>query len=152
MQGTWVWSLDQENPLEKEMATHSRILAWEIPWTEEPGGLQSFITKSSTWFPKHAVYFCAFLTLFSPHGMFYTASRSLVFLVVRSVEAFWNASTELISSILPTPHLYSISVLSDLSTHIASYMFLPSFKEYEFLKTLTNCYLSLDDLSHTGAQ
>ena len=40
-QKMWVWSLGQEDPLEKEMATHSRILAWEIPWTEEPGGLQS---------------------------------------------------------------------------------------------------------------
>ena len=40
-QDTWVGSLDQENPLEKEMATHSSILAWKIPWTEEPGGLQS---------------------------------------------------------------------------------------------------------------
>ena len=38
---TWVQSLDQEDPLEKEMATHSSILAWGIPWTEEPGGLQS---------------------------------------------------------------------------------------------------------------
>ena len=37
----WVRFLDQEDLLEKEMATHSRILAWEIPWTEEPGGLQS---------------------------------------------------------------------------------------------------------------
>ena len=37
----WVWSLDQEDPLEEEMATHSSILAWTIPWTEEPGGLQS---------------------------------------------------------------------------------------------------------------
>ena len=36
---TQVWSLGQEDPLEEEMATHSRILAWEIPWTEEPGGL-----------------------------------------------------------------------------------------------------------------
>ena len=36
-----VQSLDQEDPLEEEMATHSSILAWEIPWTEEPGGLQS---------------------------------------------------------------------------------------------------------------
>ena len=41
MQETGVWSLGQEDPLEKEMATHSSILAWEIPWTEEPGGLQS---------------------------------------------------------------------------------------------------------------
>ena len=36
-----VHSLGGEDPLEKEMATHSNILAWEIPWTEEPGGLQS---------------------------------------------------------------------------------------------------------------
>ena len=38
---TWVRSLGWEDPLEKEMATHSSILAWRIPWTEEPGGLQS---------------------------------------------------------------------------------------------------------------
>ena len=38
---TWVRSLGREDPLEKEMATHSSILAWKIPWTEEPGGLQS---------------------------------------------------------------------------------------------------------------
>ena len=38
MQETWVRSLGQEDPLEKEMGTHSSILAWEIPWTEEPGG------------------------------------------------------------------------------------------------------------------
>ena len=41
MQETWVWSLGWEDPLEKEMAIHSSILAWKIPWTEEPGGLQS---------------------------------------------------------------------------------------------------------------
>ena len=39
MQGTWVQSLDQEDTLENEMATSSSILSWEIPWTEEPGGL-----------------------------------------------------------------------------------------------------------------
>ena len=38
---TRVWSLGQEVPLEKEVATHSSALAWEIPWSEEPGGLQS---------------------------------------------------------------------------------------------------------------
>ena len=38
---TWVRSLGWEDPLEKEMATHSSILVWRIPWTEEPGGLQS---------------------------------------------------------------------------------------------------------------
>ena len=41
MQKTWVRSLGREDPLEKEMATHSSTLAWKIPWTEEPGGLQS---------------------------------------------------------------------------------------------------------------
>ena len=41
MQETWVQSLGQEDPLEEEMATHSSIPAWRIPWTEEPGGLQS---------------------------------------------------------------------------------------------------------------
>ena len=47
MQETLVRSLDQEDPLEKEMATHSSILAWEIPWTEEPGGLQSMGSQKS---------------------------------------------------------------------------------------------------------
>ena len=41
VQEIWVPALTQEDPLEKGMATHSRILAWRIPWTEEPGGLQS---------------------------------------------------------------------------------------------------------------
>ena len=41
MQETQVWSLGEADPLEEEMATHSSILAWETPWTEEPGGLQS---------------------------------------------------------------------------------------------------------------
>ena len=47
MRETQVQSLGQEDPLEKEMATHSSILAWKIPWTEEPGRLQSMgVTKS----------------------------------------------------------------------------------------------------------
>ena len=41
MQKIRVWSLAREDPLEKEMATHSSILIWEIPWTEETGGLHS---------------------------------------------------------------------------------------------------------------
>ena len=43
---TWVRSLGQEDPLEKGMATHSSILAWEIPWTEELSGLQSMGSRS----------------------------------------------------------------------------------------------------------
>ena len=41
MQGMWIESLGKEDPLEEEMATHSNILAWKIPWTEESGVLQS---------------------------------------------------------------------------------------------------------------
>ena len=48
MQETGVWSLDWEDPLEKEMATHSSIPAWEIPQTEEPGGLESMESQSQT--------------------------------------------------------------------------------------------------------
>ena len=57
MQDTWVQTLGQEDPLEKEMATHSSILPWGIPWVEDPDGLQSIevtrvrhdlVTKSPT--------------------------------------------------------------------------------------------------------
>ena len=48
MQETWVQSLGGADPLEKEMATHSSILAGKSPWTEEPGGLQSMGSQSRT--------------------------------------------------------------------------------------------------------
>ena len=47
MQEMWVQSLGREDPLKKEMATHSSTLAWRIPWTEEPGGLQSMGSQKS---------------------------------------------------------------------------------------------------------
>ena len=47
MQETQVQALGWEDPLKKEMATHSSILAWEIPWTEEPGSLQSMELQES---------------------------------------------------------------------------------------------------------
>ena len=47
IQETWVRSLGREDPLEKEMTTHSSILAWRIPWTEEPGRLQSMGSQGS---------------------------------------------------------------------------------------------------------
>ena len=54
-QDTWVRSLGQENPLKKGMATHSSILAWKIPWTEEPGRLQSMGLQRvrQNWATKH---------------------------------------------------------------------------------------------------
>ena len=48
IQETWVQSLGQEHPQEKEMAIHSNILAWRIPWTEDPGRLQSMGSQSWT--------------------------------------------------------------------------------------------------------
>ena len=57
----WAQSLGQEDPLKKEMATRSSILAWEIPWTEEPGGLQfmglqrveqDLVTETHTYIPE----------------------------------------------------------------------------------------------------
>ena len=47
MQEIQVWFLGQEDPMEKEMATHSSVLAWEISWTEEPGGLQPMVLQES---------------------------------------------------------------------------------------------------------
>ena len=59
MQETQVRFLGQEDPLEKEMATHSSILAWEIPWADEPGGLQSTgLQESGTteWLNYHNLF------------------------------------------------------------------------------------------------
>ena len=58
MQEMWVWSLDWEDPLEEEMATHSSILAWKIPWTEEPWGLQSMGSQrlGHVWAIEHSTH------------------------------------------------------------------------------------------------
>ena len=60
MQETSVQSLGQEDPLEKGMATHSSILAWEIPRTEEPGGLQSMGSQSQTRLSDYHLQFTVF--------------------------------------------------------------------------------------------
>ena len=77
MQEIWVPFPGWEDPLEKEMATHSRILPWRIPWTEEPGGLQSmvlqrvrhdWVTNSFTFTFSEAAYW---VSLFSPMNWFF---------------------------------------------------------------------------------
>ena len=50
-----VWSLGLEDPLEEEMTAHSSILAWKIPWTEEPGATVQRVTKSQTWLSTHTL-------------------------------------------------------------------------------------------------
>ena len=58
MQETWVQSLDWEDPLEEEIATHASILAWKIPWTKEPGGLQFMGSQRVRydWATEHTYY------------------------------------------------------------------------------------------------
>ena len=58
MQKMRVQPLGQEDPLEKEMATHSSVLAWEMPWTEEPGELLHGVTKSLTWLSNWTWWDC----------------------------------------------------------------------------------------------
>ena len=87
----WVRSLGQEDPLEKEMATRSSILAWRIPWTEEPGGLQSIGLQRvrHDWATKH-----------------FTASRNkYLFLYTR----FWSLSYSWNSTILDLTVMASVS-------------------------------------------
>ena len=57
MQETQVWSLCWEDPLKKEVATHSNVLAWGIPWTEELGGLQSMGSQNQTWLSDYLHFF-----------------------------------------------------------------------------------------------
>ena len=71
---TWAWSLGWKDPLEKEMATHSSILAWEIPWTEEPGGLQSMGSQRAeyNWATKQQ-------QLLGPHELLHLPSNEHLF-------------------------------------------------------------------------
>ena len=64
MQETAIWSLGWEDPLEKEMATHSSTLAWKIPWMEEPGGLQSTGSQSLTWRSNFSSFLPSFFSFF----------------------------------------------------------------------------------------
>ena len=68
----WVRSLGQEDPLEKEMATHSSILAWRMPWTEEPGGLQS------TGLQRVRHDWATSLSFFSSRGRCWSATNVMV--------------------------------------------------------------------------
>ena len=83
MQETWVWSLGREDALEKKMATHSSILAWRIPWTEEPGGLQSMGSQrvGHDWVTN--------FHFFTFPSLVYWAS--LVAQMVKNLPAMWEA-------------------------------------------------------------
>ena len=101
MQESWVWSLGGEDPLEKEMATHSSILAWEISWPEEPDGLQfmgsqrvwqDLATKTTKFFWKVFVEKTIFLSLNYPDTSGLCPSIRMLYLTVFSTFAleYWN--------------------------------------------------------------
>ena len=97
---TWVRSLGQEDPLEKEMATHSSILAWRTPWTEEPGRLQSTGSQrvGHDWATSFMVIGLAFLSLVNHLTCTHSWSNSRPFLTVCTSlsqdgfqpESFWE--------------------------------------------------------------
>ena len=98
MQETWVASLDQEDPLEKEMATHSSTLAWESPCTEEPGGLQSMgsqIVRHDCATKKHLsihmlCWVTGTLTIFCSPGQISLASIQLNSMTFGRMEIYCN--------------------------------------------------------------
>ena len=65
MQEMWVQSRGQEDPLEKEIATQYSVLAWEIPWTEAPGGLQSVGLREMIWLSDQTITTSVFSILLS---------------------------------------------------------------------------------------
>ena len=77
MQETWVQSLGQKDALEKGMVTHSRILAWEIPWTEEPGGLQSMGSQRirHDW-ATHTFFHTMYAILYTLHTVLVKVTQS----------------------------------------------------------------------------
>ena len=86
MRETMVQPLGQEDPLEKEMATHSSILAWRIPWTEEPGWLQSMQCKEwdmTEWWTHYPAFSCHLL-------ISYASVRSIPFLSFIEPIFAWN--------------------------------------------------------------
>ena len=93
MQETWVQSLGREDPLEEEMATHSSVLAWRIPWTEEPGRLQSMGSQQSDTTERLSTHTHVFLTVlglqcwvgFSPVTGSRGYSRAVVFRLLTAV-------------------------------------------------------------------
>ena len=113
MPETWVQSLHQEDPLEKEMATHSSILAWRISWTEEPGGLHSVgsqrirhgrVTDTCT--------FCCISQVlpYLRNGRFFSSFPALVFSFVLCCLFFFllKCFSSFVSFFLNIPWLFSL--------------------------------------------
>ena len=77
----WVWSLGRQDPLEEGMATHSSILAWRIPWTKEPGGLQSIGLHSVEHWSDWTCILISFITHISWNSIIYVQLCSFFILI-----------------------------------------------------------------------
>ena len=111
--GTWVQSLDQEDPLEKEMATHSSTLAWKIPWTEDRGGLQSTGSQrvGHEWATSLISLTLASSLLFSQDP----GSSSLWLVWILSLEGYLSPFIQLFfSDFYPVPSVIVVFILSAL--------------------------------------
>ena len=139
MQETWVRSLGQENPLEKEMATHSSFLGWEISWTEEPDRLQSMGLQRvrHDWVTEHSTHT-------HTHHIHVNTHQLLLYSVLHSISTFLK------------PCLYPFSPLSCLScsfspTSVGHFLLIFNQETYShgvindlhLAKPLINCVLSL---------
>ena len=98
-----VWSLQWEDPLQEEMATHSSILAWEIPWTEEPGGLQSMRSQSRTRLSTHA----------HTHTLSYNLGTALRALLHSLPLSWWACGEQSIFICLSSRAIHSLYMLKN---------------------------------------
>ena len=122
MRETWVRSLGQEDPLEEGMATHSSILAWRIPWTEDFGGLYSpRVAKSWTWLsnstkvlgltliPIHHFKAALSSRIFHYDGIYFYSNRT--FMSTLSNLCVWLMAT-ILNSAVPEKHLWQNSLMT----------------------------------------
>ena len=112
IQETWVWSLGQEDPLEQVMATHSSILVWRNPWTEEPDGLQSMGFQSWTWLNDWHFHFQA--------NFLYLRNK----LDLHTVLLGWSPSicTELLVFYMQSIPQYSLHLLFHLISQFSTFL------------------------------
>ena len=127
----WVWSLGWEDPLEEGMATHSSILAWRIPWTEEPGGLQSMGSQRvrHDWAYGIEVQFA--IRRFSP-GCLIGTSNPCQWLK-------WNWLPQHLPFSMNTIHDYAFIQTKNLGSILSSFLMVTS--KHQFLSILSPNYL-----------
>ena len=118
-QETRVQSLDQKDPLKKEMATHSSILAWRIPWREEPGGLQSMRSRKRV---RHSLEWCGCMGEYSVVSNSLQQQQKGIHLPMQGIEVqslVSEGSTchRATCAITPEPELQSLVVTTSAPTH-----------------------------------